>query len=201
MVTAYITLANIKMTKKILSILLCLNLLSSFGQIDTIEMTNMQFKKFQSIMSELDNIILSQDQVYEKDTRFDSLLKVAENFNHKNEIEKSQKVYNEAKKIYPNSCLITLEENPLIGKCIYSEYGLSKLKDRLESTTELMSTLRVDNDLKLSPRDKSLVYSREVDNYLLYLTYLPKFYNANLESRIWIAKYFGELQAVKITDI
>lgn len=184
--------------KKLLTFLLILNFSCSFGQVDSVFMTTKQFNKFQLIKTELDDMLLSDEQVYQQEAQFDSLIEVAENFERNNEFENSARIYHQAKSIYKYSCLIAFKENPLMCGCIFSKDGSSKMESRLISDLELMRTLRKKNDHGLSHEEINKIYNNLINNYLHTFSYLPKFYNANLDSRIWISKYIENLKNVII---
>jgi hypothetical protein len=164
-------------------------------------MTINQYDEFQLIKSKLETILLSDEQVYLLNTQFDSLIAVAENFDRKKEFVKSAKVYTQAKTIYKNSCTIAFKENPQMCSCIYNIDGLSKIESRLQSRLDFMLTLRNKNDYELTNTQMNQVYTRQMDEFIDNFSFLQNFYNANLESRVWVSEYVDHLKHLKIIII
>lgn len=175
---------------RLVLILFYLNFSTLFAQIDSLEMTIDQFNEFQSSMSKLESILLSEEHVYLENTRFDSLIQVAKNFDRRKEYEKVRKAYLDAKEIYPTSCLILHRLNPLACGCMYDDYRVSKFKETLKAEAELIKTFQNDECREC--------YTVLVDQYLFRISYLDSYYDANLECRVWVSNYIDELRNVEI---
>lgn len=186
------------MKTRLLTFLILLNLTFSFGQVDTVFMTVQQFNKFESIINKLDPMFLEDEEVYRQDAQFDSLIEVIDYLEGNKEFGKSKEVIQQAKSIYENSCYISYLENPMACSCIFSLRSSYKLKSRLISELELLEIFLEENNTIVSEDEMNLFYSRCIDNYLVFFERLPKYYNTNLESRIWIPSYIEDFRKVKI---
>lgn len=182
----------------LLTILLILNFSSLFSQVDSILMTTKQFNKFESIINELDSMLLSDEEVYRQDAQFDSLIEVIDYLEGNKEIEKSKKVLQQAKSIYENSCYISYKENPLGCGCIFRKERSYALKSRLISELEILETAINELDTIISGDELNRFYTASIDNYLSLLERLPKYYNANIESRLWIPRYLEGIKNMRI---
>lgn len=186
------------MKSKLLTTLLVLNLSFSFGQVDSVLMTTNQFNKFESIINELDSMLLGDEEVYRQDAQFDSLIEVLDYLEGNEEFEKSKKVLQQAKSIYKYSCYISFKENPLGCGCIFTKERSYALRSRIFSELETLETAINEMDTIIPKEELKSFYTNSIGNYLALFERLPKYYNANLESRLWIRRYLEGIKTMKI---
>ncbi len=182
----------------LLTFLLILNFSSLFSQVDSILMTTQQFNTFESIINELDSMLLSDEEAHKQDAQFDSLIEVIVYLEGNKEFEKSKKVLQQAKSIYENSCYISYKENPLGCGCIFSKERSYALKSRLTSELETLETAINELDKIIPKEELKRFYITSIDDYLSLFGRLPKYYNANLESRLWIPEYVERIKKMRI---